>query len=986
MRASHRTDGKGKLHCSAALVVAVFFCFSRRGWAAESKATSNALPRAAPAQATNALTTFRVKQGFRLELVAESPLVASPVAMAFDENSRLFVAEMPENTDRRGTNTPSGRIRLLEDTEGTGEFHASAIYADKLPWASALTCYDGGVFVAAGHDLMFLKDTKTNGVADERKVVFTGFGGTNALESLTLPNNFNWGLDCRIYAANAGLANDASASSTSGTTPGLSTGGDVSFDPRTLTVSFEAGPAHSGLTFDNRGRKFVCEPTRPLRTPMYEPRYLARNPYFPAPPEMVDVASPATAIFRFVTNAAPRPMNGLPATTNELSRAVAQETSVLAPAWLTNARGCVVYRGNAFPSNYLGNVFIADPSAHVIHRAMLRETELGVAAFRAPDETNTEFVVSSDPGFCPVQIFNGPDGALYVADMQQGRKGGRIYRIVPAGFKSPKPPRLGKASTYDLVAILSHPNGWHRDTAARLLYERRDPAAAALLTSMLDSSRVPLGRLHALHVLDRLGALNEAHVLQALRDPDERVREHAILLAEKLVRGGTLADPLWDQLRLLAADPSFHVRNQLALTMGEIRRPGSALVLTSLLGRNPDNLWMRTAILSSLADGAGDLFVSLAGDARMLGDTVGRDWLRRLVTMIGVRGQPAEVAQVLAFLDQTQIDQELTFILLNALADGLHRGRGSLASADQQARLQRFYTQALNGLQNYAVPEAWRIEEIRLVGLGPYAYTNIGDLLLLQLGGGQSEAIQSVSIASFCRYNDSHIGPALIQRLGILTPRLRQEAVTTLLARSDRIGAVLDALEGGQITTADLSSAQANFLRTHRDAAINRRALQLFGAVPRWRPGAVERFKPALSLQGAADRGRGIFLARCVACHSPGREAQALGPELVSAKIYGKERILRAILEPNVDVRPDYATYALETADGEILIGRLRNENSTAVTLQQLNSVTVVLPRANLRSLEAQPWSLMPEKMEEGLTQQDMADLLEYVLRPIATP
>src|ERR1035441_5181284 len=271
MRASHRTDGKGKLHCSAALVVAVFFCFSRPGWAAESKATSNALLRAASAPATNALTTFRVKQGFRLELVAESPLVASPVAMAFDENGRLFVAELPENTNRRGTNTPSGRIRLLEDTEGTGEFHAGTIYADKLPWASALACYDGGVFVAAGHALMFRRDTRTNGIVDQRKVIFTGFGGTNALEALTLPNNFNWGLDCRTHAANAGLANDASASSASGATPGLSTGGDVSFDPRALTVSFEAGPTHSGVTFDNRGRKFVCEPTRPVRTPMYVP-------------------------------------------------------------------------------------------------------------------------------------------------------------------------------------------------------------------------------------------------------------------------------------------------------------------------------------------------------------------------------------------------------------------------------------------------------------------------------------------------------------------------------------------------------------------------------------------------------------------------------------------------------------------------------------------------------------------------------------------
>jgi len=156
-------------------------------------------------------------------------------------------------------------------------------------------------------------------------------------------------------------------------------------------------------------------------------------------------------------------------------------TNVLAPAWLTNARGCVVYRGSAFPPNYLGNVFVADPSAHVIHHAVLREAGLDLAAVRAPDEMNTEFVVSLDAAFRPTQIINGPDGALYIADMQDGRDRGRIYRIVPTDFKQPRPPRLGRARTYDLAATLSHPNGWQRDTAARLLYERRDPAAVPLV-------------------------------------------------------------------------------------------------------------------------------------------------------------------------------------------------------------------------------------------------------------------------------------------------------------------------------------------------------------------------------------------------------------------------------------------------------------------------------------------------------------------------
>jgi putative heme-binding domain-containing protein len=279
-----------------------------------------------------------------------------------------------------------------------------------------------------------------------------------------------------------------------------------------------------------------------------------------------------------------------------------------------------------------------------------------------------------------------------------------------------------------------------------------------------------------------------------------------------------------------------------------------------------------------------------------------------------------------------------------------------------------------------------RIEEMRLLGVGPFTFADTGDLLLLQLGSGQPEAIQSAAIAAVGRYNDPRVAPALIQRWRIFTPRLRHDALAALLSRNDRSEAVLAALESGRITGGEFSLLQVDFLRTHRDPAISRRALQLFGPVPRQRPEAVKRFKPALGLKGAADRGRGIFLTRCATCHIAERTSQAPGPELVSAKIYGKEKALAAILEPNVDVRRDYLTYVVETMEGMVLIGLLRNENAVAITVQQPNGVAVVLPRANIRYGQAQPWSLMPEGIEEGLTPQDMADLLGYILRLIATP
>jgi putative membrane-bound dehydrogenase-like protein len=938
------------------------------------------LLRVVSVPATNALPDFRVRPGFRLELVAREPAVVSPVAMAFDENNRLFVVERRDDASAPGTNTHSGRIRLLEDTEGDGEFQSSTIYADNLPWASAVACYSGGVFVVTSPDIVFLKDTRTNGIADVRQAIFTGFTGTNLLGERALPNNFTWGFDNCIHAASAGVAAFVPGSSRPGADLVSLTGADFCFDPRVLTMHAEAGPALSGLSFDDWGRKFTCDPMRPLRSPRYEPRYFARNPFFTPPPQMLNLASPATAIFRLVSVQRPAPAHEGAQATNEMARAMPQVTTVLAPTWLTNALGCVIYRGNAFPSNYLSDAFIADPSAHVIHRAVLREAGLDLTAARAPDERNIEFVLSTDTAFRPTQIINGPDGALYIADMQDGRERGRIYRIVPTDFKRPKPARLGKATTYGLVATLSHPNGWHRDTAARLLYERRDPAAVALLASTFSASRSPLARLHALHALDGLGALTPAQVLAALRDQDARVREQAVELAERQVRGGAMPAAPWNQLRLMATDPSLRVRHQLALTLGEFRGPESAQVLAGLFLRTSDNPWMQAAILSSLADGAGDVFVTLVNDPRVRGDSVGWDFLRRLLTLIGVKRRPEESAQVLGFIDQAQLDPQQAFPLLYTLGEGLRQAGSSLAQMDSQNRCQRYYSLASDAVMNYLGSESIRLEAIRLMGVGPYTVASSGDLLLLPLGSGQSEAIQSAAIAALGRFDDSRIAPALIQRWGALTPRLRKEAVVALLARTSRVGAVLTALEMGRIARADLSPELVNFLRTHRDPAICRRAEQLFGSGPRQHPDAVRRFLPALSLRGAADRGRESFVARCAACHQQGGGRQSIGPDLVSAKVYGKQRILTAILEPNADVRHDYLTYVVETAEGENVIGLLRADNAAAVSLQLPSGRNVVLPRDNIQYLQAQTWSLMPEGLEEGLTPQGMADLLEYVL------
>src|SRR5262249_9736034 len=220
----------------------------------------------------------------------------------------------------------------------------------------------------------------------------------------------------------------------------------------------------------------------------------------------------------------------------------------------------------------------------------------GLASAARRADPAVEFLASTDNGSRRAQFANGPDGCLYVIDMYReliegadflppqilkhldvgsGLNRGRIYRIVPEGFKRPKPPRLSAATTAELVALLEHPNGWHRDTASRLLYQRQDRAAVAPLKKLAAESKSALGRLHALYAVDGFGALDAGLVAQALGDAEPSLREQALRLAERF---GANAE-VRDRMEKLADDADARVRYQFAFSLGSIggEMPGRAL-------------------------------------------------------------------------------------------------------------------------------------------------------------------------------------------------------------------------------------------------------------------------------------------------------------------------------------------------------------------------------------------------------------------------
>ncbi len=962
------------------LTVLLALCFWVCHWVAYSAPLTNSAPhktsspKPAPPYPAPASDRFRIKPGFRLELAASDPLVFNPLAMAFDENGRLFVIESRDSLE----GTP-GRIRLLEDSEGTGSFDISTLYAENLSHPSAIVCYGGGVFVAAGSEILYLKDTKGDGAADVRRVVFTSFGNSdNKVAGVISFTSLAWGLDNRIHVGTAGKGGDAISGSEPRSSVVLSAG-NFSFDPRSFQLFDEGGSAQSGMCFDGEGRCFVCATNRPIELVMGNARYAWRDPNIPVGGSLLDLTAgnPARLIFPLRAGAASRAYG------------------------FGSASGLTIYRGSAFPAGYSGDAFVADSAAGVVHRMKLRENGLQMSAERPVDEAGTEFLACADPSFQPVQVVNGPDGTLYIADRAvtyivatgvtgrstipsvPGMDRGRIYHLVPAVFNSMSPPQLSRMQTRGLVNLLRSPNGWHCDTAARLLYERQDKSAVQPLNDLLnDAGAPPLARVRALYALAGERALFEAQVIRALNDPDARVREHAVRLAEGFLNGGGQASQmLWPQISRMAGDPSIRVRLQVALSLGAIHNEGRVQALTEILERDPADRWVQSAVLNSVGSGVPEMFAALAGDARFRNSETGRECLRQLLLMGGAKNQAGDTESLLRTLAGVP-EASLAFELANALDEGLQMGRSSLAAADTEGILRPLYALALDVVFHSDPNTSLSVEAVRC--LGASSYETVGGRLFDLLSLPQDEALQKSVINTLGRFNDPQIGFLLEQRYGLFRANARAEAIVVMLARPQNFGGLVEGLEKNIISRDDLSTAQVRCMLAQPSAPTHREWLRTQFPDGNSAAGrhSLAQLQSSLQLQGNALRGRNQFLARCAACHEVAGLGNPAGVDLKNASLLPRAQLLAAILAPpTAPSVPEHVESLVLTSAGETLSGFVIAQNANSLTLGQASGSRRIIPRYLIQRTENLAVSAMPDNLGAGSDPQTMADLLEFLLR-----
>src|SRR5439155_3970530 len=434
---------------------------------------------------------------------------------------------------------------------------------------------------------------------------------------------------------------------------------DFRFDPVTREFESISGGKQFGNTFDDWGNRFLCTQDTAVYQVVLPQRYLERNPFlsaFDSTPRLLPGGAP---VFR---TSPIEPWRAIRSSRRLLAQKGYPTDSGVSHHVLDGVAGTTVYRGGAFPPGYYGNSFCGDAQNNLVHRRSLVPD--GVLFRSERLDQGTEFLRSKDNWFRPVNFVNAPDGTLYVLDfarevleavhipmdvvanldLTRGRDRGRIYRVVPDGFKRPAQPKLGGFTTGQLVGCLESPHSWWRETAHRLLYERQDKSAEAPLRRLLQQSSRPESRLHALWSLEGLKFLTDRDLLAGLSDASPPVRGNALRLAESRLNQ---SEKIRSRCLELTTDPDARVRFQLAFTLGELSDPGAATGLATIARQDAADEFIRTAILSSSHHCAAALLADWLQDARSVETQPGRVLLMELARVVGSRNRKEEIQPVL---------------------------------------------------------------------------------------------------------------------------------------------------------------------------------------------------------------------------------------------------------------------------------------------------------------------------------------------------
>jgi putative membrane-bound dehydrogenase-like protein len=553
------------------LRAALAFVFSLTS-VTQGQATAPATAPTAALPPAQAAATMKLPPGFRATLFAGEPDVVQPIAFAFDDRGRVWVAEsmsypnwQPEDTKPQDRHD---RIVILEDADGDGRFDKRTVFADHLMNLSGIELGFGGVFLCSTPNLLFIPDADGDDKPDSpATVLLNGFSYDvhhNVFNGMTWgPDGWLWGMHGILGTSKVGPA-DMAASDPKRVAINC---GVWRMHP--LTHAFEVVASGTtnpwGLDFDDYGEAFITNCV-------------------------------IAHVFHVIPGAHYQRMYGEDLTphTYGLMSTCADHLHWGGGLW-TESRGnqpkhsaaggghahvgAMVYLGENWPAEYRNTLFTCNLHGLRVNNDTLEQKASGYVAHHGKD-----FLFMADPFFRGLALKYGPDGGVYMSDWSDTgechdydeihRESGRIYKITYGDVKHEKVD-VAKLNDDELVRLQSSRNEWLVRHARRVLQERAAGSRLAdaghtrgSLRQMLAAAKDAPSRLRAFWALHAAGGVNEAEIAELLGNADAYVRAWAVRLAAD---DRTASPALLDRFaKLAASDPSPVVRVYLASTLQRI--------------------------------------------------------------------------------------------------------------------------------------------------------------------------------------------------------------------------------------------------------------------------------------------------------------------------------------------------------------------------------------------------------------------------------
>ena len=955
---------------------------------------------AAPLSPGESLQKFEIFEDLQVDQLLAEPIVKQPVFLNFDERGRMWVVQYRQYPHPAGLKMTSrdnywravydktpppppnhirglDKITIHEDSDGDGLYDSHKTFIDGLNIATSLAHGRGGVWVLNPPYLLFYPDENRDDIPDGDPVVhLAGFG---LEDTHSVVNSLRWGPDGWLYAA------QGSTVTAKVRRPGFddkeiySMGQNIwRYHPETrrYEVFAEGGGNAFGLEIDSQGRIFSGHNGGDTRGFHYvQGGYLRKG---------FSKHGPLSNPYAFgYFNAMPH--NKVPRFTHNF----------------------IVYEGNGLPSKYLAKIMGVEP---LQGRVVMSDRTLIGSSFKTQDTGHP--MKTSDRWFRPVDIKAGPDGGVYICDWyddqvnhyrnHEGRidpENGRIYRLRAKGASNLDSFDLANYTNKELVDLLASNDKWHRQTALRLLGDRKDISILPYLKKIISEERGQIA-LEALWAVNLCGGFNPKYAAEALSHANPYVRLWGVrLLGDEKAMPEETARLL---SQLARSESNVEVRGQLAATAKRLSHDQALPIVRSLMGHGADaeDIYQPLMVwwaLESKVDAHSEEILSLFSDKALWAKSLVRQYLlNRLIRRFAKSGTRQDLLNS-AKLFELAPDADAAKILMNGFEQA-YKGRSMAALPERlMAAMARYgggsVALGLRRGEAKAVEDALGvIADVKAEKLIRLQYTEIlGEVpnpkaipvLLNILKNEPGSDLKRAALGALKPYSESRIAIEILDVYASLPVEVRQVAGTLLAGRVTFARVLLQSVEDGALSSVLVSPEVVSLMRSHKDSRISLLVDKHFADVETDSAKLENEIKRLSILikdkPGDPYTGKKLFTASCSSCHRLFEQGGYIGPDLSTYQRDDIDTMLLNIVNPSAEIREGYENFLLTTEDGRTVVGFLVEQDSQTVILRGLDGQDITVQRKAIKTMKAQGVSLMPGGLLSSYSNDQIRDLLAYL-------